>query len=67
VLVVLPRGDAVEGRCARSDWAMVRCSRLFVARLAGSAGGGLGGVGEFAQVVTDRVEGELALRAGEAA
>ncbi len=35
--------------------------------LCGSAGGGLGGVGEFAQVVADRVEGELALSSNEPA
>jgi len=39
----------------------------WISRPAGSAGGGLGVVGEFAQVVTDRVEGELALCAGETA
>lgn len=47
--------------------ALMRRSRRVRGCLVGSADGGLGVVGEFAQVAADRVEGEFALRSGEPA
>jgi hypothetical protein len=61
-----PRGSGV-GRSDEAAQAMVRRPETVGTRLAGSAGGGLGGVGEFAQVVAERVEHELALGSGKPA